>query len=186
MWARVYAAFFILKRLVYPRLFPHLPLVGKITIFRALVGSVFIAANILLITIGTGLSADVVGTRAATMSAVYLIPLLCGPRLLLMMKILGISLKLQTGLHEWFGRAAIAQVLLHTIISVVHSQPVQWTDVNISGVVVKLSKPFPKLTDVVLRVARLLVFSLFSRSILFAESCTNGFSDRTSYFPSLR
>ena len=186
MWAHVYAVFFILKRLVYPRLFPHLPLIRRVTIFKALISSIFIVANILPITIGTGLSADVVRTRAATMSAIYLIPLLCGPRLLLMMKILGFSLSFQTGLHEWFGRAAIAQVLLHTIISVVHSQPVQWTDVNISGVVVKLSKPFQKLTDVVLRVAQLLVFSLFSLSISSAESCTNGFSDRTSYFPSLR
>ncbi len=54
--------------------------------------TLYIAINILCVFIPVASRARV-STRAATMSAINLIPLLCGPRLILMTELLGISLR---------------------------------------------------------------------------------------------
>ncbi|OBT43218.1 hypothetical protein VE00_06389 [Pseudogymnoascus sp. WSF 3629] len=69
------------------------------------------------------------------MSAVNLIPLLCGPRLALASEMLGISLRTHFGIHKWIGRTAIAEALLHIIISVISEQPFAWTAMKLSGVI---------------------------------------------------
>jgi hypothetical protein len=55
-----------------------------------------------------------------------------------MTKILGISLRTSIGAHQWFGRTAVAEILLHTIISINNSQPWKWTGINKSGIAVYL------------------------------------------------
>ncbi|KFY49967.1 hypothetical protein V495_00403 [Pseudogymnoascus sp. VKM F-4514 (FW-929)] len=48
---------------------------------------------------------------------------------------LGISLRTHFGIHKWIGRTAIAEALLHIVISVISEQPFAWTAMNLSGVV---------------------------------------------------
>ncbi|KAG0647685.1 Ferric-chelate reductase 2 [Hyphodiscus hymeniophilus] len=75
------------------------------------------------------------GSRAATMSIINLIPLFCGPRLSLITSLLGISVRTSIGTHQWFGRTAIAQMSLHTLISL-RSKGISWrTMSNWTGVV---------------------------------------------------
>jgi hypothetical protein len=124
---------FLLKHFVYPHIFPRVPFVGTATRFEALAAFIYLLVNILIVTIGP--RADI-GSRAATMSIINVIPLLCGQRLSLATKLLGISLRTSIGSHQWFGRIATAQVLLHTIISLTGSKSFTWTAINFSGVVV--------------------------------------------------
>jgi hypothetical protein len=124
---------FIFKHLLYPYLYRRLPLVGTGTRFEILTGVLYLAANILCITIPSSVD---IATRSAIMSLINMIPLLCGPRLLLMTELLGISRRAHIGFHKWFGVAAIAQVIVHSIISALNIHPFQWSDVNISGVMV--------------------------------------------------
>ncbi len=131
----MHTSFFFLKRFVYPHLFGRLPFIGATTRSEILIGILYITVNVLCITVGMTSMADV-SARAATMSAINLIPLLCGPRLILMTQLLGISLRAHLGLHWWFGSTAVAQALLHIVLSVIRNMPFQWTTVNLSGVVV--------------------------------------------------
>jgi len=138
VWMRT--SYFILKHLIYPHLFSRLPFIGAITRSETLMGILYVSGNILCvcITIPMGMaSSSEISARAATMSAINLIPLLCGPRLILMTELLGISLRAHFRFHKWVGRTAIAQVLLHTVLSVINIQPFPWTAVNLSGVVVR-------------------------------------------------
>jgi hypothetical protein len=107
-----------LKHLVYPHLIPRIPFIGTATRFEGLLSFLYLLANTLLVLIGT--SADI-GSRAAALSIINVIPLLCGPRLSLVAKLLGISVHTSTWSHQWFGRAAVAQALLHTVTSLTAS-----------------------------------------------------------------
>jgi hypothetical protein len=69
------------------------------------------------------------------MSIINLIPLLCGPRLSFVTRLLGISLRTSIGSHQWFGRTAIAQILVHTIVVLTGSNAFTWTTNNLTGVV---------------------------------------------------
>ncbi|XMA13701.1 hypothetical protein WAI453_006492 [Rhynchosporium graminicola] len=100
-----------------------------------MLASGYLITNILLVTVIGVKSRSDMGTRAATMSIVNLIPLLCGPRLSLMTEMLGITLRTSIGSHQWLGRTAIAEALLHTIISLTGSQSFVWSGINASGVV---------------------------------------------------
>lgn len=131
-------SFFFLKHFVYPHILPRIPFVGTATRLEVLIAFAYIITNILLVTIIGVKSRTDIGTRAATMSIINLIPLLCGPRLSLMTEMLGISLRTSIGTHQWFGRTAVAEILLHTVISLTDSQPFKWTGINTSGVVVHL------------------------------------------------
>ncbi|OBT85138.1 hypothetical protein VE02_05625 [Pseudogymnoascus sp. 03VT05] len=71
--------------------------------------------NALFVTIPKATWADM-GTRAATMAVINLIPLLCGPRLSMVTKLLGISLRTSLASHSWIGRTAIALAAFHIVI----------------------------------------------------------------------
>lgn len=126
---------FILKNLIYPHLFKRLVFIGAITRFKAIMVALYLSGNILYIVIPTA-SRTEISTRAAMMAAINLIPLLCGPRLTLASEMLGISLRTHFGIHKWIGRTAMAEALLHVIISVISEQPFAWTAMNLSGVIV--------------------------------------------------
>ncbi|RDL36280.1 uncharacterized protein BP5553_06892 [Venustampulla echinocandica] len=68
------------------------------------------------------------------MSVINLIPLLCGSRLSLVTRLLGISLRTSIGSHQWFGRTAIAQMLVHTIAVLRERNAFAWTTNNFTGV----------------------------------------------------
>ncbi|KAL5349612.1 hypothetical protein ACLOAV_005907 [Pseudogymnoascus australis] len=51
------------------------------------------------------------------MAVINLIPLLCGPRLSMVTKLLGISLRTSLASHRWIGRTAIALAAFHIAIS---------------------------------------------------------------------
>ena len=133
-WLRT-SHLFILKNLVYPHLFKRLLFMGAITRFKAIIITLYLSGNILYIVIPKATRTEI-STRAAIMSAINLIPLLCGPRLTLASEMLGISLRTHFGIHKWIGRAAIAEALLHIVISAISEQPFAWTAMNISGVIV--------------------------------------------------
>ena len=124
---------FALKHVVYPHLIPRIPFFGAATRFGVLVVSMYLVANILLIMVGDTSGR---GGRAAALSVINVIPLLCGPRLSLVAKLLGISVRSSTWSHQWFGRAAVAEALLHTVISLTSSNAFGWTTANVFGVVV--------------------------------------------------
>jgi hypothetical protein len=130
---------FIFKHLLYPHLYRRLLLVGTGTRFEILAGVLYLAANIVCITIPSSVD---IGTRSAIMSLINIIPLLCGPRLILMAELLGISRRAHVGYHKWFGMTAIAQVILHSIISALNVQPFQWSSTNIYGVMVGFVTPY--------------------------------------------
>jgi hypothetical protein len=67
------------QRFIYPHLYRRLPFIVAATISEILVVFLYIGVNIGCITVDVASRADV-STRAATMSAINLIPLLCGPR----------------------------------------------------------------------------------------------------------
>jgi hypothetical protein len=108
---------FFLKHIVYPHIFPRIPFVGTATRLEVLLASGYIITNVLLITIIRVKSRSDIGTCATIMSIINLIPLLCGPRLSLMIKMLRVSLRTTIGSHQWLGRTVVAEILLHTIIS---------------------------------------------------------------------
>jgi hypothetical protein len=120
------------KFYLYLHLSRRFPILG--TRLQLLVWSVFVAVNIACITIGTSSSAER-SARSATMSLINVIPLLCGPRLVMMMKLLGITLRAQHVSHTWLGLTAMAQALVHSILSA-RNTPFQWTKLNLWGVVV--------------------------------------------------
>jgi hypothetical protein len=128
-----FSTHFILKRLAYPHLFRQIPIVGTATRSEILVGVLYLAIN--CVVIGVGSSAEI-GTRAAIMSTINMIPLLCGPRLILMTELLGISRRAHIGLHKWLGLTVIWKVGLHTVRSIMNNQPFQWTEMNIYGIMV--------------------------------------------------
>jgi hypothetical protein len=125
---------FVNRHLIYPHIFPRNSFIGTATRFQVLIVSLYLVANTLIVVIG-GPRAQM-SSRASTMSIINLIPLLCGPRLSLVTTLAGISLRASIGSHQWFGRTAIAQMLLHTAISLTGSSPFTWTASNLNGAVV--------------------------------------------------
>ena len=121
---------FLLKHLVYPLILPRMPLVGAATRLQTLLVIFYLLPNFLFVLCGPR---SEVAQRAATMALVNLILLLCGPRLGLVTKLLGISLRASIGSHQWIGRTAVAQVLLHTFTSLAGFA---WTTPSLFGVVV--------------------------------------------------
>lgn len=131
--------FFFLKYVAYPHILPRIPFFGTATRLQVVLVLGYIITNILLVTIIGVKSRSDIGTRAATMSVINLIPLLLGSSRGLMTEIFGISLRSGVGSHQWIGRTAIAEILLHTLISLNDGQSFKWTRNNTSGVVVSFS-----------------------------------------------
>lgn len=122
---------FVVKHLIYPHIIPRLPFVGTTTRFEALLVFLYLLANTLFIAVGTKAEID---SRAAMMSIMNLIPLLCGSRLSLVTRLLGISLRSSISSHQWFGRTASAQMLVHMVVRLVRSDTFTWTTKNLTGV----------------------------------------------------
>jgi hypothetical protein len=135
---------FILKHVIYRHVVRRIPFIGAITWWETLLAISHVAVNITCVTVGVA-SISEVSTRAAIMSAINLIPLLCGPRLILMTELIGISLRSHLGFHKWLGRTSIIQALLHTVLSVVNNRPFQWTTGNTYGVIVSTEPIISKL-----------------------------------------
>ena len=123
---------FILRHLIYPYLFPRVPFMGTSTRYKAFMVFLYLLTNTLVITIGNKAKIE---SRSATMSIINLIPLLCGSRLSLATRLFGISFRTSVNSHQWLGRTAIAQMLVHTVVMARHS-PFEWTTKNITGTVV--------------------------------------------------
>lgn len=129
-------SFIFLKRLLYPSLFHRTHFFGLPTRFDAFLSLLYISINVVCMTVRVHSATDF-GDRAATMSTINLLPLLCGPRLLLVTQILGISIGTHLKSHRLFGTMLFLQAALHTTLSIVdniHSW--NWTKINISGVMV--------------------------------------------------
>jgi hypothetical protein len=135
---------FLVRRLVYPYFFPRMPFVGAATRLQVLTAFLFLLANTLLTTIG---SRSTTSSRAATMSVINLVPLFCGPRLSMVTKLLGISLRGSVGVHQWIGRTAIAQMLLHVLLLLTGSASFKWTVTTVAGIVVRFASLDPGCTD---------------------------------------
>jgi hypothetical protein len=125
---------FVRRHLIYPHIFPRIPFIGTATRFQVLIVFLYLLANTLIVVIGPRAQR---GSRASTMSIINLIPLLCGPRLSFVTKLMGVSLRASIGSHQWLGRTVIAQMLLHTVISLTGSTQFTWTASNFNGVVVR-------------------------------------------------
>jgi hypothetical protein len=124
----------------------------------------YLAANVLFVALPKASWAEA-GARAATMSIINLVPLLCGPRICLMTKVLGISLQSSLGSHRWVGRTTIALAMLHMIVSLKEGGRFTWTSGSASGAVVGLPVNLkPKLTCD--RRARHLASFLYYRYVL--------------------
>lgn len=131
-------SFFILKHFVYPHLLPKVPFLGRATRFQIIATTLYLTANVLFVALPKASWAEA-GARAATMSIINLIPLLCGPRISLMTKVLGTSLQSSLGSHRWIGRTTTALAMLHMIVSLKEGGRFTWTSSSVSGVVVGLS-----------------------------------------------
>ena len=137
-----FLTFKFLKHLMYPHLSRTFPIFG--TRYQMLTFSIYIAVNIGCMMIG---EREDISARSATMSLINVIPLLCGPRLVMMTKFLGLTLRAQHLSHSWFGLTAMAQVLVHCILSVTSNTPFRWTKLNLSGVVVCYSSSYSKVQN---------------------------------------
>ena len=126
--------FRLLKHFIYPQISQRFPALG--TRSQLLAVTVYVTVNAACMKLGTSSIADV-SARSATMSLINVVPLLCGPRLVLMAELLGISLRGQHLSHSCFGLTAMAQALVHSAISVAQNAPFRWTRLNLSGVVVR-------------------------------------------------
>ena len=140
-------SFFILKHAVYPHLLPRTSFTGTATRFHIAATTLYLMVNVLFVTIPKATWADM-GTRAATMSVINLIPLLCGPRLSMVTKLLGISLRTSLASHKWIGRTAIGLAGLHIAIIAKDGERFARTWSSISGVVA--CSPLPAWTQRVL------------------------------------
>lgn len=132
-WSSI--SFFILKHAVYPHLLPRTSFTGTATRFHIAVTTLYLLVNVLFVTIPKATWADM-GTRAATMSVINLIPLLCGPRLTMVTNLLGISLRTSLASHKWFGRTAIGLAGFHIAIIAKNGERIARTWSGVSGVVV--------------------------------------------------
>lgn len=92
-------SFFFLKYFMYPYILLRIPFIGIVIRLKVLITLVYIIINILLITIIGVKSRVDIGTRAAIILIINLIPLLYGPQLSLITKMLGISLRTSIGTH---------------------------------------------------------------------------------------
>ena len=124
----------VLRYLIYPHVIPRLPLIGAATRFEALLVFLYLLANILFVAVGVKAEID---SRAAMMAIMNLIPLLCGSRLSLVTKLLGISLRSSISTHQWLGRTAFAQILVHMVIRLGRVDTFTWTTKNLTGVVAR-------------------------------------------------
>ena len=132
----MHGSLFLLKHFIYPHIFRRLRFIGAATRSEVVAISLYVAINALCVALPRAQSTDI-STRAATMSVINIVPLLCGPRLILITQLLGIRRRTHLSLHKWIGGTAVALALLHTVLSVVHSKPAfTWTRINLSGVVV--------------------------------------------------
>jgi hypothetical protein len=130
----ILTTFLFLKYCLYPHFFRRFTSLG--TRFQALIWMLYTAINIGCVVFGARSKSDI-SSRSATMSVINVIPLLCGPRLSMTMKLLGITLRTQHLSHRWFGSTAAIEALLHSILSLqLQSASFQWTKVDLSGVVV--------------------------------------------------
>ncbi|KAG0645010.1 Ferric-chelate reductase 2, partial [Hyphodiscus hymeniophilus] len=154
---------FIMRHLVYPNIFPRIPFVGTATRLKVLLVSLYLLANFL----GTiiGVRADI-SSRAATMSIINLVPLLCGPRLSLVTNLLGISLRSSIGSHQWFGRTAIAQMLVHMVVSLTESSAFTWSMNSLTGVT-QASSALGFIFVLSVRIVRGTLYEWFLNSHLF-------------------
>jgi len=125
---------YITTRLVYPLLFPRIRFIGAATRLQFSIAITYLVANLLIVTIH---SEGSISSRAANMSMINLIPLLCGPRLSLITTLFGIPLQASIASHQWFGRTAVVQMLIHIILSLKDSA-FQWTRKSFVSVVVSL------------------------------------------------
>ncbi|KFY02760.1 hypothetical protein V490_00407 [Pseudogymnoascus sp. VKM F-3557] len=107
---------------------------GTATRFHIAATTLYLMVNVLFVTIPKATWADM-GTRAATMSVINLIPLLCGPRLSMVTKLLGISLRTSLASHKWIGRTAMGLAGLHIVIIAKDGERFARTWSSISGVV---------------------------------------------------
>lgn len=130
---------FFRRHLLYPHIFPRIPFIGTATRAEFLMVSLYLLANTLIIVIGPSAQ---MSSRASTMSIINLIPLFCGPRLSLVTKLLGISLRASVGSHQWLGRTAIAQMIWHMVIVLTGNSRFAWTAINLNGVVVGFAFAF--------------------------------------------
>jgi predicted ferric reductase len=128
---------FVLKHFVYPHLFPRIRFVGVATRLEGLAILVYLLINLVLVLAGKRTN---IGSRAATMSIVNVIPLLCGPRLSLVARLMGVSRYSSLWSHRWFGRTVLVQVLVHTIISLTGSSSFAWTAAKVFGAVVRAAR----------------------------------------------
>jgi hypothetical protein len=134
--AWIHTSSFLLKHFIYPHIFRRLRFIGAATRSEAFAISLYVAANVVCVAPPWDQSTDM-SARAGTMSVINIVPLLCGPRLILITQLLGLRLRTHLGFHKWIGGTAVAQALLHTALSIVHRKtPFTWTRVDLSGVVV--------------------------------------------------
>lgn len=128
-------SFIILKHAVYPHLLPRTSFTGTATRFHIAATILYLMVNTLFDTIPKATWADM-GTRAATMAVINLIPLLCGPRLSVVTKLLGISLRTSLASHSWIGRTAIALAAFHIVTITKDGDRLSRTWGSVFGVVV--------------------------------------------------
>jgi hypothetical protein len=116
---------------------------SSITFLEALLFSLYLVANGVLMVVGIHWSFTAFATRAGALSAVNMIPLFLGGRTNYLADSLGIPLHTYYLAHHWIGRVVILQSLLHLIPNLI-SRATR----TVPGILVSLINigKFPKLT----------------------------------------
>lgn len=84
-------SFLFLKNVKYANILRGVPILRSITRLYAILWVIYAALNVIFMTLKVTLWLEF-SSRAAVMSLINIVPLLCGPRLLLITRILGFSL----------------------------------------------------------------------------------------------
>lgn len=116
---------------------------SSVTFLEALLFSLYLVANGVLMVVDIHWSFTAFTTRAGALAAINMIPLFLGGRTNFLADSLGIPLHTYYLAHHWIGRVAIVQSLVHLIPSLV-SRATR----TVPGILVSLIniEKFPKLT----------------------------------------
>ena len=119
-WFQDRTLFYIFKYLIYPTLFRRRRFVAPFTRWQILWTSIYWLCTSAYNIVGVS-SLPQAGSRAGSLAALHLIPLLFSNRLSFAADMLGLSLQNYLGLHRSIGIMAFLQALIHTILFLINN-----------------------------------------------------------------
>lgn len=126
------------RYLLYPQIPRYLRNSDKTSWFDLLVFVMFLGANAIALSAGVGSTTHFI-RRSGLISVINLIPLFLGGQMNIIASRCGIGLRAYIRIHRWLGAVAIAEGLLHAIMSMARQMPNLKLRTDVAGLVVGIS-----------------------------------------------